>query len=432
MELIWLILGLLIGALIAWLALKAKSAQWTESQMTTHPVVSELRKNLEFARQELNDVRKEKDLASAQLASAQANLKNLETALNSQEDALLKTKQEFKMEFENLANRIFEEKTKNATAQNKEQLDLVLSPLNKKLKEFEEKVERVYNEENKERINLKKEIELLAGLNKQLSGDANNLAVALKGDNKSQGNWGEMILEKILERSGLREGIEYKTQETTQNADGVTIRPDVVVFLPEKKHLIIDSKVSLVAYQNMIAAANDEERERALKLHSDSIRKHIKDLGEKNYQTAKSLNSPDFVLLFMPVEAAFSAAMQYEQELYQFAWDRKIVLVSPTTLLATLRTVSSIWMQERRVINAEAIAEEGGKLYDKFVAFTEDLLAVGHKIDATKKEYEEAMKKLSTGTGNLIRRAENMKKLGLKQSKNLNQSLLEQSESDQV
>lgn len=432
MELIWLTLGLLIGALIAWLALKAKSTQWTETQLTTHPVVSELRKNLEFARQELNDVRKEKDLASAQLASAQANLKNLESALNSQEDALLKTKQEFKMEFENLANRIFEEKTKNATAQNKEQLDLVLSPLNKKLKEFEEKVERVYNEENKERINLKKEIELLAGLNKQLSGDANNLAVALKGDNKSQGNWGEMILEKILERSGLREGIEYKTQETTQNADGVTIRPDVVVFLPEKKHLIIDSKVSLVAYQNMIAAANDEERERALKLHSESIRKHIKDLGEKNYQTAKSLNSPDFVLLFMPVEAAFSAAMQYEQELYQFAWDRKIVLVSPTTLLATLRTVSSIWMQERRVINAEAIAEEGGKLYDKFVAFTEDLLAVGHKIDATKKEYEEAMKKLSTGTGNLIRRAENMKKLGLKQSKNLNQSLLEQSESDQV
>lgn len=430
MELIWLIAGIVVGFVIAWLALKAKASTVTESQINQHPVVTELRKNLTDAQMEVREIRKEKDEANHQLVTSEANRKSLEINLAQQDEYLQKARNEFKMEFENLANRIFEEKTKNATAQNKEQLDLVLSPLSKKLKEFEEKVEKVYHEENKERINLKKEIELLAGLNKQLSGDANNLAVALKGDNKSQGNWGEMILEKILERSGLQEGNEFKTQESTQNVDGVTIRPDIVVFLPEKKHLIIDSKVSLVAYNNMIAAPTDEERARHLKTHCESIRKHIKDLGEKNYQTAKTLNSPDFVLLFMPVEAAFSSAMQFDSELYHYAWDRKIVLVSPTTLLATLRTVSSIWMQERRVVNAEAIAEEGGKLYDKFVAFTDDLIALGNKIESSKKEYDEAMKKLSSGTGNLIRRAENMKKLGAKQTKQMNQSLLDQADGE--
>ncbi|MBX7051423.1 MAG: DNA recombination protein RmuC [Flavobacteriales bacterium] len=430
MELIWLISGIVIGVTLAWFALKAKAGAVSDAQIAQHPIVAELRRNLSDVQNELRDVRKEKDSANTLLATSEANRKSLEVALAQQDDVLQKARSEFKTEFENLANRIFEEKTKNATAQNKEQLDLVLTPLSRKLKEFEEKVERVYQDENKERINLKKEIELLAGLNKQLSGDANNLAVALKGDNKSQGNWGEMILEKILERSGLVEGSEYKTQESAQNVDGTVIRPDVVVFLPEKKHLIIDSKVSLIAYNNMISASSDEERMRFLKQHSESIRKHIKDLGEKNYQTAKTLNSPDFVLLFMPIEAAFSAAMQYDQELYQFAWDRKIVLVSPTTLLASLRTVASIWMQERRVINAEAIAEEGGKLYDKFVAFTDDLLAIGSKIEASKKEYDEAMKKLSTGTGNLIRRAENMKKLGVKQQKQLNQTLLDKADEE--
>ena len=303
----------------------------------------------------------------------------------------------------------------------------MLSPFRQKLTDFENKVEKVYKEENNERINLKAELKLLSDMNKQLSTDANNLASALKGSNKSQGNWGEMILEKILERSGLTAGQEYEVQTSDQNQDGRIIRPDVVVHLPEGKHIIIDSKVSLIAYNSMIAAGSDEERERYLKAHLESIRSHIKQLSEKNYATAKKLVTPDFVLLFMPIEAAFSAAMQLDSELYNYAWDKKVVLVSPTTLLATLRTVASIWVQEKRTRNAEEIALEAGKLYDKFSAFVDDLIDVGKRMDSAKGSYEEAMKKLTSGTGNLVGRAEKMRKLGARNQKDINPLLVERS-----
>jgi DNA recombination protein RmuC len=358
-------------------------------------------------------------------------VKGLEDRLSDQEKRIVQIREEMAKDFELLANKIFDEKQKKASEINLREIGTVLQPFRDKLKDFELKVDKVYQEENNERINLKAEIRLLSELNKQLSSDANNLAVALKGDNKTQGNWGEFILEKILERSGLRNGVEYKTQQSASNREEDLIRPDVVVFLPDDKHLIIDSKVSLIAYDNMVATNADEDHARYLRAHCDSVRNHVKILGDKNYQTAQGFNSPDFVMLFMPIEAAFAAAMQGDAEIYNYAWERKVVIVSPTTLLATLRTVSSIWMQERRTRNAEAIAEEGGKLYDKLVAFVEDMQQIGSRIGQTQKAYDAALNKLKDGNGNLIRRAENMKKLGSKTTRSLPKEISELSEGEE-
>jgi DNA recombination protein RmuC len=427
MELVYLIVGLLVGIVLAFFYFRMKMAQDANQSVQQHPVTLELRSSVEKLQTELGQERRVKEDLMRSLSAAQANLISAADKLKEQEQNVVRIREEFTKEFENLANRIFDDKSKKVTEQNKSQLDLVLNPLKEKLKDFETKVEKVYNEENKDRINLKAEIRLLSDLNKQLSTEANNLATALKGDNKSQGNWGELILEKILERSGLTEGTEFKTQETSTNSSDERIRPDVVVFLPEGKHLIIDSKVSLIAYNSMIAAATDEDRERFIKAHCESVRSHVKQLGDKNYHTARGFNSPDFVLLFMPIEAAFATALQADSDLYNLAWDRKIVIVSPTTLLATLRTVSSLWMQEKRNRNAEAIAEEAGKLYDKFQGFTEDLIKVGIDIKRTQDNYSEAMKKLTDGRGNLISKVEKIKDLGANTNKQINQKLLDRS-----
>lgn len=427
MEIVYLLVGLVIGYVIAVLISRLQSVKAADSLVQQHPVVQELRSGNTRLSAEVVQERQQKESLLKSLASAESNLVSLNQKLHEQDDNLRKTKEEFTKEFENLANRIFEEKSKRITEQNRDQLDLIIKPLKEKLGDFEQKVEKVYNDENKERINLKVEITKLFEMNNKLSAEANNLASALKGSNKQQGNWGEMILEKILERSGLQSGIEFQLQFSDENDAGSRIQPDVVVNLPEGKHLIIDSKVSLIAYTAYVAAENDIDKAQTLKGHVDSIRSHIKLLSEKNYPSAKKLNTPDFVLLFMPIEGAFSVAMQQDSELYNFAWDRNIVLVSPTTLLATLRTIASIWKQEKRTRNAEAIAEEGGKLYDKFVGLVEDLLKVGNGLRKSQEDYSDAMKKLSEGTGNLVSRVENMKKLGAKTSKAINQKIIERS-----
>ncbi len=428
MQIGLLIIGLVIGFLSAYFYLKLKAAQGIDDLIRQHPVTLELRNVNEKLTSDIQKEREQKNQATNSLAATEANLKSLQEKLVDQDKGIQKVREDFTKEFENLANRIFDDKSKRVTEQNKQQLDLVLNPLKEKLRDFENKVERVYNDENKERINLKAEIKLLSDLNKQLSSDANNLATALKGDNKSQGNWGELILEKIMERSGLVEGLEFKTQAHSTNDAEERIRPDIVVFLPDSKHLIVDSKVSLIAYNNMIAAENDDDRHRFQRAHIDRVRMHVKQLGEKNYHTARGFDSPDFVMLFMPIEAAFATAMQADGELYNYAWDRKVVIVSPTTLLATLRTVASIWMQERRTKNAETIADEAGKLYDKFQGFTEDLINLGKSMQKSQNEYSEAMKKLSEGKGNLVDRAEKIKELGAKTNKVLNQKLVERSQ----
>lgn len=384
--------------------------------------------SLEQTKEQLNGVQKNLDderllsmKLNADLSEAKTISQNLIEKLESQE-------KELREKFENLANKILEEKTNKFTEQNKTNLDVILNPLKEKIKDFEQKVELAYKTESAERNTLKGEIRSLVELNKKISEEANNLATALKGDNKQQGNWGEVVLEKILEVSGLVNDREYKTQFVTTNDEGSRIKPDVVVFLPDEKHIIIDSKVSLVAYDAYVNCPEEEDRLRFRKAHIDSVRSHIKLLGEKNYQTAAGLNTPDFILLFIPIESSFSVAIQADQELFNYAWDRKIVLVSPSTLLATLRTVSSIWKQERQTRNALQIAEEGGKLYDKFVGFVEDLVKVGKKMDDAKIDYTEAMKKLYEGSGNLVKRAEKMKELGAKAGKSLPLQIIERAE----
>lgn len=455
MQIVFLVVGLIIGFVVAFLFLKSKGdsalaaatekarlleqnvtelknevrqvADSAESRLKEERLKAEARLADERNKAELrfNEERSKTDALQPQLAIAISENENLKQKLAEQKAELEQLNQKFTREFENLANRILDEKSQKFTEQNRNNLDIILNPFKEKLREFEQKVDQAYKAESTERITLKAEIKNLIDLNKQISEEANNLATALKGDNKQQGNWGEMVLEKILERSGLIEGTEYKTQVTDTNVQGDKIKPDVVIFLPDNKHIIVDSKVSLVAYNNCVNATTDEERARYLKLHVESLRGHVKLLSDKGYQTASGLESPDFVLLFVPIESSFSLAVQGDAELFNFAWDRKIVIVSPSTLLATLRTIASIWKQERQTRNALEIADEGGKLYDKFVGFYEDLVKVGKKMDDAKGDYVEAMKKLYEGTGNLVRRAEKMKELGAKTSKQLPQQLID-------
>ncbi len=357
---------------------------------------------------------------TAALSEANTLLQSLREKLESQEETMRK-------EFERLAAAILEEKSRKFTEQNKSNLDLVLNPLKEKIREFEQKVDTAYKLDASERNTLKGEIKRLIEQNQRISEEANNLAVALKGDTRQQGNWGEFILEKVLESSGLEKGIQYRTQDVTQNATGERIKPDVVVYLPEEKHLIIDAKVSLTAYEQMVHAQGPEAAKYE-KAHIESLRNHIRILGEKHYHTGDNYNSPDIVMMFLPIESSFSSAMRVDKELFSYAWDRRIVIVSPSTLLATLKTVASIWKQERQTRNAIEIAEEGGKLYDKFVGFVEDLLKLGRRLDDSKREYTEAMNKLTEGSGNLVRRAEKMKKLGAKAQKSLAPPLVERAE----
>jgi len=432
MDIIYLILGLLLGALLSYLWLKGNRSGMLEKLIQEHPITQELRKVQTLLQVEIVTERNLKTQLVSELATARQQMISYQDKLATQVQELSEIRIQFRAEFENLAQRIFEEKSTTFSKQNKEQLEVVLNPLRDKLKDFENKVEKVYGEESKERITLRVEILKLFEMNSKLSADANNLATALKGSNKHQGNWGEMILEKILERSGLQQGIEFEKQTMDLNANGDKIMPDLVIHLPENKHIIIDSKVSLVAYTNLVAAENDEDRKQFLKAHVDSIRSHIKMLSDKNYSSAQKLTTPDFVLLFMPIEAAFSSAMQQDNDLYNYAWDRHVVLVSPTTLLAMLRTIASIWKQEKRTRNAEAIAKEAGDLYDKFVGFTDDLLELGKKLEDAQKSYSASMNKLKEGKGNLVKRAENMRNLGAKSNPNktINQKLLDHEEAN--
>jgi len=332
-------------------------------------------------------------------------------------------------QFENLAAKILEEKSKKFTEQNQQNMGDLLNPLRERIIEFQTKVDRTYNMEAAERNTLKGEIKQLVELNKKISEEANNLASALKGDSKMQGNWGEIILEKVLERSGLEKGREYEVQYSINDSEGNRQQPDVIIFLPGNKHIIVDSKVSLTAYESFINSVNSTEEEKQMHLlrHIASVKKHIDELGKKNYQLLQSLNTPDFVLMFMPIESSFSIAIQADNELFNYAWDRKIVIVSPSTLLATLHTIASMWKQEKQAKHVFEIAEESGKLYDKFCGLIEDLILVGKRMASAKESYDEAMKKASTGPGNIIRRVEKIKELGAKTTKTLPDSLLSRS-----
>ncbi len=323
------------------------------------------------------------------------------------------------LQFENLAQKIFDEKTSKFDDQNSKQLTSILDPLKERIKEFEKKVSDTYSTERFERGQLKGEIAKLIELNQTMSKEAQNLALALKGENKTQGNWGEMILENILERSGLRKGEEFLTQETIRGSNGEILRPDVIVKLPDGKHLIVDSKMTLVAYEASVSCENMIEKEKFALAHVESLKRHINDLSEKKYHLAEQVISPDFVMLFMPLEPAFAMAFKLKPDLFENAWDKNIAIVSPTTLLATLRTVASLWKQERQQKNALEIAKRGGELYDKFAGIVKDIEVMGERLNSASKVHADITSKMSTGRGNLISQVEKLKELGAKAEKSL-------------
>lgn len=323
-------------------------------------------------------------------------------------------------EFENLANRIMEEKGRRFARQNRESLDEILKPVREQLGEFRERLDHIHSEDARDRSGLREQLKNLSDLNQQMNREARNLTRALKGDNKIQGNWGEMILERVLEKSGLRKGKEYEVQGGFYDSDNRLLKPDVIIRLPEDKDVVIDSKVSLLAYNNYVALEDSRERkEAALREHVQAVRSHIKSLSGKDYSSLKGLRSLDFVLMFMPIDAAFMAAFQEDEELFNEAFERKIVIVTPTTLLATLRTIENIWRYERQNENARSIAERAGKLYDKLCIFLEDFEKIGRQLNTVHSTYDSALNRLNQGRGNLIQQAETFRELGVKVKKEL-------------
>jgi DNA recombination protein RmuC len=368
---------------------------------------------------------------SGTVSRKEAELKALQDKYAEYRIEVDKLQDKFKVEFKNLANEILEEKTQKFTDQNKTRLDEILKPLGEKIREFEKKVEETYDKESKQRFSLEKEVRNLAELNLRISEDAQNLTSALKSDTKKQGNWGELVLERVLESSGLVKGLEYDREFATRSGEGDLYRPDVIVNLPDNKHIIIDSKVSLVAYNDFVNADTQEERDKFLKLHLLSIRNHVKLLSEKNYAGLEAFDTPDYVLLFLPIESSFSIAVQNDLELFHYSWDKNVVIVSPTTLLATLRTVASIWKHEKQELNAQDIARRSGDLYDKFVGFLEDLLDIGTRLDQAKKSYDQSVNKLHTGKGSLISRVEKIRTLGAKTTKQLPKNISDKAMEDE-
>ena len=341
---------------------------------------------------------------------------------------LNETKQELQVQFQNLANRIFEEKTKTFADQSQANLATILLPFKEKIADFEKKVTEAYNTEGKERHSLIREVQRLQALNQKIGEDAENLTKALKGDNKAQGSWGEIILERILEESGLRKGIEYDSQGGFRDTGGRLLKPDVIVHLPEEKDIVIDSKVSLVAYERYVRSENDDDRERAVKEHLVSIHGHLKGLESKRYDELPGVKSLDFVLMFIPVESAFMLAIDKDSEIFRKAFDQNIMIVSPSTLLVTLRTIHNIWRYEHQNKNALEIAEKAGSLYDKFVGFVADLEKIGDQIDNTQKAYDGAHNKLLSGKGNLISRAQALIALGVKSRKQIPAAVMQKAE----
>ena len=335
---------------------------------------------------------------------------------------------QLKLQFENLANQIFEAKTKQFKEQNNSSLNEIVSPLKEQLGDFKKRIEHVYEHETRDRVTLREEISQLRQDTQKMNQEALNLTRALKGDNKTQGNWGEMILEKVLEESGLRKGIEYDPQGAFRNDDNSLFKPDVIIRLPGDKDVVVDSKVSLVAYERYCSTEDDGERIKALKEHTLAVRQHIKGLSEKDYSSLKWLRSLDFVLLFMPIEAAFMAAFQADEKVFADAFEHKIIVVTPTTLLATLRTIENIWRYERRNENARIIAEKAGSLYDKIRGFVEDLDKLGNQLSTVNKTYTGVMGKLTQGQGNLIRQANSFVELGVKVKKAIPKNISEQAQ----
>jgi DNA recombination protein RmuC len=460
-ELNWLLfltIGVLIGAVVAWFFAKTRfSGTINLLESEKRQLDSQLSK-LQPLMEERDRLRHENSQYSAQLEQKLENLQelggrlqkldkeyreiaiekeNLNVLLAEQRTAFAKAEEKhteaqgeieklnekFTKEFENLANKILDEKSIKFTDQNKKNIEQILSPLQEKIMSFEKRVEDTHKDTIDRQSALKQQILGLKELNQQMSKETSNLTKALKGDSKMRGNWGELVLERVLEKSGLEKGSEYEVQQTIKTEDGRTLFPDVVIHLPGGKKMVIDSKVSLNAYERFINEEDEELQQRYLKEHVASLKKHVTDLSGKSYHDYH-IESPDFVLLFVPIEPAFAMALNYDGNLYSEAFDKNIVIVTPTTLLATLRTIDTMWQNEKQQKNALDIATAAGALYDKFVGLTEDLIKVGTQMDTVQKTYKSSMNKLTVGSGNLVGRIERLKRLGAKANKSLNEKLV--------
>lgn len=389
-------------------------------------------KHLELEKFEKENIRTEKDSLAIQLSKKEVDFENLWERNLEQKQEVEKLQEKFTKEFENLANKILDEKSNKFTEQNKENMKNILTPLQDKIQLFEKKVEDTHKESIDYHAALRQQILGLKEMNAQMSKETLNLTKALKGDSKMQGNWGELVLERVLEKSGLEKGREYEVQQSFTTENGDRVFPDVVINLPDGKKMIVDSKVSLTSYEKYINEENDELKISYLKEHVNSIKRHVDQLGTKNYQDLYKIESPDFVLLFIPIEPAFAIALNEDLTLYNKAFEKNIVIVTPSTLLATLRTIDSMWTNQKQQENAYEIARQAGALYDKFEGFVTDLIKVGKKIEESKLEYSSAMNKLVEGKGNLITSVEKLKKMGAKAKKSLPDNILKRSESDET
>lgn len=450
MEILYIILGLIIGAVLVYFILKSSSVSRKNYEVLNQNL-AKLNAEKDFQQKEIENQKEVNLLLNSEIKELQNEINshiatkselaakndNLQKLLDSQKEEILKMQQEAKLQFENLANKILDEKTQKFTEQNQQNLKTILEPFQEKIVDLKNRVNEAYEKENKERFSLAEKVKELAELNQQISEDAKKLTRALKGESKTQGNWGEMILESILEKSGLVKNREYFLEHQLMDENnkalfsefsGKKMRPDAVVKYPDERNVIIDSKVSLTAFTELVDETDAEVYTMKLNQHLNSIKGHITQLSQKAYDDyGKSL---DFVMMFIPSEPAYIAAMQADQNLWNFAYDRRILLLNPSNLITSLKLIADLWKREHQSRNAMEIAERGAKLYDKFVGFVENLEKLGKNLDLAKSSYNEAYKQLSTGNDNLVTQTQKLKSLGIKNKKNLPFSLEENSQID--
>lgn len=423
-------IGAYVGMIITRLKSKSEQSTLEERQHQLSNTIDDLKQHQSKIESEREDIRREKEFLNSELIRRNTEFENLQQQNLKRDEELAKQQEQLRKDFELLANKILEEKSEKFTLQNKENIKNILNPLQEKIQGFEKKVEDSQKESISMHSALKEQLLGLKDLNQQMTKEATNLTRALKGDSKMQGNWGELVLERVLEKSGLEKDREYFVQQSFQREDGSRVLPDVVLHLPDNKRMIIDSKVSLTDYERYVNA-DEDDRPQYLKAHVNSIRKHVDQLSEKKYEDLYDIESPDFVLLFIPIEPAFAVAINEDNSIYNKAFEKNIVIVTPSTLLATLRTIDTMWNNEKQQQNAIEIARQAGALYDKFEGLVSDLTGVGKKIDDAKKDYSSAMNKLVDGKGNLITSVEKLKKLGAKAKKALPETIIKRAEHDE-
>jgi DNA recombination protein RmuC len=437
-----LVIGVFIGKLLFSARFQAEKISLEEKLIASNGQLNQqkeqflteknnFQKQLEVFNSEKENIRNEKDSLAIQLSKKEVDFENLWERNKEQKDEVEKLQEKFTKEFENLANKILDEKSNKFTEQNNLNMKNILTPLQDKIQLFEKKVEDTHKESIDYHAALRQQILGLREMNIQMSKETINLTKALKGDSKMQGNWGELVLERVLEKSGLEKGREYEVQQSFTTEDGNRVFPDVVIHLPDGKKMIVDSKVSITSYEKYINEDDETLKESYLKEHVNSIKRHVEQLGNKNYQDLYAIESPDFVLLFIPIESAFAVALNEDTSLYNKAFEKNIIIVTPSTLLATLRTIDSMWTNQKQQENALEIARQAGALYDKFEGFVVDLIKIGKKIDESKLEYQGAMNKLVDGKGNLITSVEKLKKMGAKAKKALPENILLRAEKDE-